>query len=359
MGVRGLERAVAPSVPSPKVDAVVQARARARSAWSKTRSAWSHGVAVVMVLVLAGAAVAGVFLNSATFSDADGFADGGRVLLSMRWQHTYADSWLQAGPFEQLICLLGRTLGVTAAGEPVALNMVGAAALLLVGRRVLGRDWKSLLYVGFGATFLGIISDLYAIGHPSELFIALTWILAARAAQRDAVVLAGVLLGLSAGFETWGLLGAPMLFLIPTFRRTVAAGLLALAVAGAIYAPFALGGDFHMFDLHWSIAGGIAARLFGQSSPYTWHMRLAEAVLVVTFGSALALGLRRRTSAGVWIVPAATSILRLFLDPVRYPYYWDTGLTLILIGTAPWLTAPRAFAHHLRATRGRPAAVAT
>lgn len=313
---------------------------------------------LVMLAVLAGAAAAGVYLNSATFSDADGFANGGRVLLSARWQHTYADSWLQAGPFEQLICVFGRVAGVTAAGEPVALNMVGALALLLVARRVLGRDWKSLLYVGVGATFLGIISDLYAIGHPSELFIALTWIVAARAARRDAVLLAGVLLGLSAGLETWGLLGAPILFLIPSFRRTVLAGIVALVVAAAIYLPFAVGGDFHMFDLHWSIAAGFVARIYGQSSPYTWHMRLAEAVIVVAFGSALALALRRRTSAAVWVVPAATSILRLFLDPVRYPYYWDTGLTLILIGTAPWFTAPQAFAQRLRSRLGVRAAPA-
>lgn len=319
--------------------------------WTRGRDFWSPGVLLVLLGVLASAAAAGIFLNSATFSDADGFAAGGRVLLSVRWQHTYADSWLQAGPFEQLICLLGRTAGGSAAGEPVALNVVGAAALMIVARHVLGRDWKALLYVGMGATFLGIISDLYAIGHPSELFIALTWLIAARAARRDAFLLAGVLLGLSAGFETWGLLGAPILFLIPTFRRTVAAGSLALAVAAAIYLPFAVGGDFHMFDLHWSIAGGIAARLFGQSSEYTWHMRLVEAVLVVAFGSALALAIRRRTSASVWMVPAATSIVRLFLDPVRYPYYWDTGLTLILIGTAPWFTAPRTFALALRARR--------
>lgn len=349
MGVWGLERVGAAFVRPPAANAVVRA-------WLRARDAWSLGVMLVVLAVLAGAAAAGVYLNSATFSDADGFASAGRVLLSVRWQHTYADSWLQAGPFEQLICLFGRVAGGTARGEPVALNMVGAAALLLVARRVLGRDWKALLYVGAGATFLGIISDLYAIGHPSELFIALTWIIAARAARRDAVLLAGVLLGLSAGLETWGLLGAPILLLIPTFRRTVSAGLLALGVAASIYLPFAVGGDFHMFDLHWSIAAGFVSRIYGQSTPYTWHMRLAEAVIVVTFGSALALVLRRRTRAAVWIVPAATSILRLFLDPVRYPYYWDTGLTLILIGTAPWLTAPNAFAHRLRAMVGARAA---
>jgi hypothetical protein len=308
----------------------------------------SWEVVLVAVAVLAGAAAAGFVLNSATFSDADGFAAAGRVMLSARWAHTYSDSWLQAGPFEQLTCLLGRTLGVTPRGEPPALNMIGAAALLIVARKVLGRDWKSLLYVGVGATFLGIISDLYAIGHPSELFIALTWILAARAARRDAALLTGLLLGLSAGFETWGLLGAPILFLLPTFRRTLTAGCLSLAVAAGIYAPFALSGDFHMFDLKWSIASGIDAHLFGQNATFSWPMRLAEAVLVVGFGSAVAIGLRKRTSACVWIVPAATSICRLLLDPVRYPYYWDTGLLLILIGTAPWFTAPRSLAGHLR-----------
>ena len=180
-----------------------------------------------------------------------------------------------------------------------------------------------------------------------------------RAAPRRDAPRAGVLLGLSAGLETWGLLGAPILFLIPSFRRTVLAGILAVAVAAAIYIPFAVGGDFHMFDLHWSIAGGFPARIFGQSTPYTWHMRLAEAVIVVAFGSVLALAIRRRTSAAPWIVPAATSILRLFLDPVRYPYYWDTGLTLILIGTAPWFMAPRAFSQRLGATiAGRAASAA-
>lgn len=309
-------------------------------------------VALVSAGVLACAALAGFVLNSATFSDADGFAAAGRVLLSASWRHTYHDSWLQAGPFEQLICLLGRTLGVNGRGEPPALNLIGAAALLAVALRVLGRDWKALLYVGGGATGLGIISDLYEIGHPSELFIALVWMLAARAARRDAMLPAALLLGLSAGFETWGLLGAPILFLLPRFRRTVGAGVLALCVAGAIYAPFALGGDFHMFDLHWGIASGLDASLFGQGAPFTWQMRMIEACIVVGFGTALALALRRRTAAAVWFVPAATSILRLFLDPVRYPYYWDTGLILLLLGTAPWISAPRDLAGRIRVRIG-------
>jgi hypothetical protein len=307
----------------------------------------SPGVAIVVLAVLAGAAVSGWLLHDTSMSDAGGFANAGRLMVSPAWRHTYDDPWVQAGPFELLICLACRALGATPRGVSIAMNLMGAVALLGVARHVLGRRWNSLLFVGSGALVLGVILDLAEIGHPSELFIALTWLLAARAARRDQLLVAGVLLGASAGFETWGLLGAPVLFLLPRFRQTVSAGVVALVVAGSIYTPFALGGDFHMFDMHWDIAGGIPARLFGEHSHFTWPMRLAEAVLVVSFGSALALTLRRRTAAATWIVPAATSMCRIFLDPVRYGYYWDTSLVLMLIGFAPLLVAPRELARTL------------
>jgi hypothetical protein len=76
-------------------------------------------------------------------------------------------------------------------------------------------------------------------------------------------------------------------------------------------------------------------------------MRLAEAVVVVAAGSAIAMR-TRRFDWSVWLVPAATSLCRLALDPVRYGYYWDTALTLLLIGVAPWLLAPRVAAWRLR-----------
>jgi hypothetical protein len=175
------------------------------------------------------------------------------------------------------------------------------------------------------------------------LFIALIWLLAARAARRDQLLVAGVLVGLSAGFETWGLLGAPVLFLLPQLRRTIAAGVVALLTAAAVFTPFAFGGDFHMFDLNWAIVGGVPGYVFGNGNTFSWPMRLAEAVIVVGFGSALALNLRR-FDASTWIVPALTSMCRLGLDPVRYGYYWDTSLVLLLIGLAPLLASPRAAA---------------
>ena len=317
-------------------------------------------LAAVWLLVLAAAGVSGVILNSATFSDADSFAQAASVMLSSHWQHTYSDPWLQAGPFELLVCLLGRTLGGSLRGEAVALNMIGAMALLGVATVVVRGRWKPLAIVAGGALGIGIISDMWEWGHPSELFIALMWLLAARAARRDQLLVAGLLVGLSGGFETWGLLGAPVLFLLPQLRRTVAAGVVALLATGAVYAPFALGSDFHMFDLHWAIVGGVPGYFFGNGETFSWSMRLAEALIVVSFGSGLAWRLRRFGSS-TWLVPALTSMCRLALDPVRYGYYWDTALVLLLIGAAPLLVSPRALAwqmqDRLRGPRPLPALV--
>ena len=300
-------------------------------------------LAAVWLLVLAAAGVSGLILNSGTFSDADSFAQAGAVMLSSHWQHTYSDPWLQAGPFELLICLLGRTLGGSLRGEAVALNIIGATALLGVASVVMRGRWKPVAIATGGALGIGIISDMWEWGHPSELFIALVWLLAARAARRDQLLVAGLLVGASAGFETWGLLGAPVLFLLPQLRRTVAAGAVALFTTAAVYAPFALGGDFRMFGLHWAIVGGVPGLFFGNGQTFSWSMRLAEAVIVVSFGSALAWRLRGLGSS-TWLVPALTSMCRLALDPVRYGYYWDTSLVLLLIGAAPLLVSPRALA---------------
>jgi hypothetical protein len=307
----------------------------------------TRALAAVWVAVLGGAAAGGLLFPSATFSDADSFAHAATVMLSGDWQHTYADPWLQAGPFEMLVCLAGRTLGGSLRGEPAALNVLGALALLTVATAVFGRRWREVALVGAAALGLGIVSDMWEWGHPSELFIGLVWLLAARSARRGQAVAAGALVGASAGFETWGLLGASVLFLLPSSRRTIGAGVLALGVAVAVYAPFATGGDFHMFQQHWAIVGGIPGAIFGDGQRFTWSMRLAEAVVVVAAGSAIAMR-TRRFDWSVWLVPAATSLCRLALDPVRYGYYWDTALTLLLIGVAPWLLAPRVAAWRLR-----------
>jgi hypothetical protein len=297
--------------------------------------------------VVGGSAFAGSLIHSSVMSDENAFAAAGRVMFSGSWRHTYADPWLQAGPLELLLTSLGHWLGGTFGGVPIAMNVIGATALMATAIFVLGARWAQVLVVGFGAIGLGIITDMYEIGHPSELFIALAWVLAARSARRGNVVAAGAIVGVSAWFETWGVLGLTVLLLLPTLRGAVNAGAIACAVGAVIYVPFALGGDFHMFHEQWTIAGGVDAIVFGRMHPFTWGMRVTEAAVVCGIGGGLALGIRRWPFS-IWVVPAATSLCRIVLDPTRYGYYWDTALVLMLIGIAPWVTTPRLFAAQLR-----------
>jgi hypothetical protein len=41
----------------------------------------------------------------------------------------------------------------------------------------------------------------------------------------------------------------------------------------------------------------------------------------------------------VWLAPLAVVVVRLALDPVRYPWYWLAVQTLVLLGAAELLTS--------------------
>jgi hypothetical protein len=302
---------------------------------------------LVVTLALAAAVTVGWF-SDYYGSDFGMFAAAGRTLASTRWLHTYHDSFVQAGPFELLICAFAKMLGGGGRDAAIVLDVAGMLALLAVAYTTVARRARELLLVATAALALFVVRDLGADAHPAEVGIALLWFLAARDARAGRVWRAGLLVGVSAGFETWGVLGVTVLLLATRIRDSAVAAGGAALVAAAIYAPFLAGGDFHMFELHWKTAHGLAGTVFGLGHAFTWPMRLAEAAIVVAAGGTLARAVRRSPTA-VWLVPAATSLVRLLLDPIRYGYYWDTALTLFAIGLAPWLVAPRALAGALEA----------
>jgi hypothetical protein len=307
-----------------------------------------RNVLVVVLLVVAGAAVVG-FLDGATPpSDADMYAHAGTTMLSGAWRHTYGDPAVQAGPLELALMGLARHAGATQRLFAVTLDVAGAVALMVAAAAFLGRRARALALLGLAALALRIVGDMYRAGHAAELVVPLLWLLAARDARRGRLARAGLLVGLSAGFELWGLLGVAVLALAPSLRRAWPAAGLAAAVPIVLFLPFVLGGDFQMLTYHWTIAGGLDARLLGVNRPFTWPMRLVEGAVAVGAGAALARA-TRRLEASVWLVPAAVALCRLLLDPVRYGYYWDTLLVLLLIGGIGILAAPRELAAKLAA----------
>jgi hypothetical protein len=295
---------------------------------------------------LAAAVAFGSFEKSYTnVGDVWLFAKAGSTLLSTHWAHTFDRASVQAGPLELVLASIARTVGGGHVGFAIVLDLACSSALATAAMSLLGRRPAGLAIFGIGACLLALPGEGYN-GHPAELLIAVLWLLAAREARSDHVTVAGGLIGLSAGFEVWGILGVTVLALAPNLRRGMSGLVLAAAIPAALFAPFVAGGDFHMFDYRWVTAAGPARLFFGDGHPFTWGMRLVEGATIVGIGCTTAR-LVRRLPESIWIVPAVTVIIKIGLDPVIYAYYWDTALVMLLLGATHLILYRRQLAERL------------
>ena len=255
--------------------------------------------------------------------------------LPADWASLFADPNMQVGPVHLLLFRLGDLAGLL----PL-LVQVGVAALLwaATGRLLTGRDPRAQLAVGLAAVALGLTYGAYQDGHPAQVVVPLLWVLAGLEAREGRTVRAGALVGLSAGFETWGLLGVVVFVLAPRGRAALAGIAAEVSLAAGLYLPFVLAGQFRMFDYRWQVNADTLLSLVVQpGTAFTWPMRLLQGVAALAVGAALAWPLRRTLHA-VWLAPLAVVVVRLALDPVRYPWYWLALETLALLGLAEFVT---------------------
>jgi hypothetical protein len=258
----------------------------------------------------------------------------GKIMLSGAWMHTFHNPEVQAAPFE---LMLARALHWIAGSSHILLAVLTetilCAALIATFRSFVGRRTLPLIVFVAAAIALGPVPDAYATGHYAEPVAGMLWLLAARRARAGRVVTAGLLIGASAGFELWGVLGITVLALAPSFRRAVGGAVIAGAVPGLMLLPFVLGGDFHMFQFHWYVAGGPIHLIVGSGYPFGWPLRLLQAGATVGIVGGLAR-LIRRNPAAIFVIPAATTFVRLIFDPLGMFYYWDPVLEVALMGAA-------------------------
>jgi hypothetical protein len=258
------------------------------------------------------------------------FAHTGSTLLSGNWSHTFHSAAVQAGPLELILTSVAKSIGGGPTGFAIVLDLVCMSAVAAAAVSLLGRRPADLAFFGIGACLLSLPEEGYR-GHPAELLIAVLWLLAAREARRGRMGLAGALVGLSACFEFWGILGVTVLALAPTLRRCGPDVALAIAVPLGCLLPFVVGGDFHTFQFQWIVTEGPARLLVGYGHPFTWWLRVAEGATVVVVGGLIARAVRSLRES-IWLIPAITQIVRIELDPMTYGYYWDTALIALLIG---------------------------
>lgn len=261
------------------------------------------------------------------------FVHRGEHLLSGGWANTFADPLLQSGPLQLVV--FGAVRNLTALAFVIEL----AVALLLL--YVLGRldvGDRVRLVVGMLAIAAGLTQGAFIDGHPAEAIVPLLWILAGLSAREDRVLRAGTLIGLSAGLELWGVLGAPLLLLAPRLRRAVLGGVAEGAVVVAILAPFALFGSFRMFEHEWRVATGtLLSVVVEPGTHFGWPLRLLQSALALGAGAAVAVALRRSVHA-LWLAPLAVVIVRLVLDPLSFGWYFLEAVALVLVGAGLMIT---------------------
>ena len=305
-------------------------------------------VAAAWALVLAAAGVVASLDRGADAGDLGFFVTAGRRLVSADWAQTYADPAVQAGPLQLgplgVADALAGSLGFSTLGLLALVVELGAAAALLGAAWLVLRGrgpsaaWGAVA-VGAVGVLLGLPRSAFVDGHPAQLFVPLLWLVAARLALSGRVVSAGALVGLSAGLETWGLLGVVALVLAPRWRDAAVGAAVAAGAAGALYLPFALAGEFRMLEYRWTVADGtLAGLVLEPGSAFPWELRLLQGAAAVGAGIAVAL-LLRRTSHAVWAPLAAVVAVRLLLDPLGYSWYWLALQVVVLVGAAELLTS--------------------
>jgi hypothetical protein len=312
-------------------------------------------LARVWLPVLAAAGAVATLDRQSDAGDLLYFVHQGEQLLSARWARTFADPTLQSGPLQLVLA------GAVRSTEALAFVIeLGVAVLLLVvlGRLRVPARWQ--VAVGLAAVAAGLTHGAFVDGHPAEVVTPLIWVLAGLEARRGRAVRAGALIGLSAGFELWGVLGAPVILLLPRLRDAVKGLAVEVAVVVLLLTPFVLGGDFRMFDYEWRVAEGtLLSAVLPGGTHFGWPLRLLQASVACGLGAGLALSLRRSVHA-VWLVPLVVVIARLALDPLGYGWYWLEAEALALVGAGALITAPPLRARAVRpATAGaqhRPAA---
>lgn len=267
----------------------------------------------------------GIGLDSALFVDA------GKTLLSADWSRAFSHASTQAGPLQLAVFgSIGRS------GMALAIVLAAVTSLLVVAAaNAVGTKQRALVGgIGVLAVVAGLTRVGYETGHPADAMLPLIWILAAAEARRGRALLAGLLVGLCAGIETWGILGVGVLAVAPRRRDGITGWAAAAAVAAALFLPFLLTGHFAMGTYRWQVTPPSALSLvLPPGTAFGWPLRIAQGALAVSAGLAASRVLRHSPHV-LWVAPLAVVAARLLFDPQLLSYYLAGVQGPVFVGAA-------------------------
>lgn len=290
---------------------------------------------------------------------ADGllFARLGRHILAGHLEVPYADPVNQAGP-AQLVAdgLLSHLAGLLG-GYPLGAGLVRAlicgstlaafvAVAVILTRPLLAavqpgsRQARVLPWApaasGILATALAADDLAYMDGHWWQVPVLLLWWKAGALAQQNKPVSAGALIGVSAWFEPWGVLGAVTLLLAPRLRPMMVAGLTAAVTTMAGWLPFLLQPVFALPQYQWGLhAKSLWHLALPAGEGFPWTARLTQSVIIVVVSAVLTWRARQTLPSlwAAWIAPLFIVLMRMSTDVWWAPYY-NTCIQVFLLPAA-------------------------
>lgn len=286
------------------------------------------------------------------------FVRAGKAILSGDLDHAYSDATVQTGPLALVWAgTLALVLHALNASSTIGYGITAIAALVPAVYAVAlwaarHRPTRWLYLATIGAAIVLIIPwqlhDLFALQHPTYLWVPALWLIAANHARLDRPVPTAFLLATACGLETWGVLAVPVILLtLGTWNSRARAAVVVIVITGLLWAPFALSRDFAMLDVTWvnSLPSPVGA-LLGNPDAITWQVRAVQAVTIVA-ASVIAWHFGRTATGGVTVGVAVVAWARVMTDTQFYPYY---RLPLFVTTAAIVLATS---AHYLRTRRRR------
>lgn len=276
------------------------------------------------------------------------FADAGLKLTSSGWREVFSDSRVQVGPLlllpyglaARISSGLGLRLTVVVAISVTVSLVLGGIGVLRSVTRDRGRPTTPGYEFFFGLLIIlgGHSWTAATSAHPAEGFIPLLWILAGRDARHGRDIRAGLWLGAGGGLKLWGLLGLPVLLLSPLVKRSARSAAIAGGLMAMSYGPLLLWGSRATLGYEWQVTAQSPLRLFlDVNAPFTWRMRLVQAIFILLAGAVLAI-LGKHSPNSDWAVPLGVVGVRLLVDPLDYHYYWLPVGMILLVGISTRIT---------------------
>lgn len=267
--------------------------------------------------------------------DAGLFTRTGCQLLEGHVGLAYSNPELQSGPLQvALYCGAAHVTGLSGLENPAVWSTIAVVAVTLgllaalpLLRRHAGLN-ASPATVTVAAAYFAVWVATVTIGiHSAEVLTPAMWVTAAVLVRRHPVI-AGLVLGATAGVEMWGLVAVPIVFAAPTARQRVAGAAAAAALATLLVVPFALAGHLAMFTFEWPVLPHTLPALIwpvrasGVAPNFGVLPRVLQLALAAGGCAGVAYRVRHRPALLAWLPALTAEYLRLLVDPTLYPYYW-------------------------------------